>query len=249
MSFWEVHGYMGGVAFIAFLMLFPRIAIFASVPVGAAGVYVAWNLGMHGLPGFIVAAITIFFVILAIMAVPRFVIALIGSFLYGTQNFWLCMCAWMFAYVALEALRVFVPQVLRHWRTYLEEGRRKNRARTRRQKIWDDHDALIRRHEEFLRRHRARRASTDEFEEALRQFAENIRRAEEARRSMPQRQQDEKPWWKVLGVAENASKDDISAAYRKIARESHPDSAPDRKGNADRFSEATRAYKEATRGR
>lgn len=31
------------------------------------------------------------------------------------------------------------------------------------------------------------------------------------------------PWWRILGVAENASRSEITAAYRRLAAERHPD--------------------------
>jgi molecular chaperone DnaJ len=45
----------------------------------------------------------------------------------------------------------------------------------------------------------------------------------------------------VLGVPRNADGDDIKRAYRKLARELHPDTNPD-KGAEERFKEVTAAY-------
>lgn len=55
----------------------------------------------------------------------------------------------------------------------------------------------------------------------------------------PQREWFEKDYYKVLGVAENASAKDIGKAYRKLAKQYHPDANP---GNEDRFKEITAAY-------
>jgi molecular chaperone DnaJ len=55
----------------------------------------------------------------------------------------------------------------------------------------------------------------------------------------PQREWFEKDYYKVLGVAENASAKDIGKAYRKLAKQYHPDANP---GNEDRFKEVTAAY-------
>lgn len=46
----------------------------------------------------------------------------------------------------------------------------------------------------------------------------------------------------ILGVARNASEKDIKSAYRKLAKELHPDRNKDNPKAAERFSEATGAY-------
>jgi DnaJ-class molecular chaperone len=48
--------------------------------------------------------------------------------------------------------------------------------------------------------------------------------------------------YKVLGVAKTASQDDIRKAYRKLAKELHPDLNPGNAKAADRFKEAASAY-------
>src|ERR1700712_2348239 len=45
-----------------------------------------------------------------------------------------------------------------------------------------------------------------------------------------------------LGVARGASEKDIKSAYRKLAKELHPDKNKDNPKATDRFSEVTRAY-------
>ena len=46
----------------------------------------------------------------------------------------------------------------------------------------------------------------------------------------------------ILGVARGASEKDIKSAYRKLAKELHPDRNADNPKAAERFSEVTRAY-------
>lgn len=52
----------------------------------------------------------------------------------------------------------------------------------------------------------------------------------------------EKDLYAVLGVAQDADAKTIGRAYRKLARELHPDTHPDDAGAADRFKEVTAAY-------
>jgi hypothetical protein len=59
--------------------------------------------------------------------------------------------------------------------------------------------------------------------------------------------QQVKEWWDVLGVNPWDSADTVKAAYRSIAKATHPDSAPDHKGDADRFRRANEAYRKATK--
>jgi curved DNA-binding protein CbpA len=49
-------------------------------------------------------------------------------------------------------------------------------------------------------------------------------------------------YYGVLGVSSTASQDDIKAAYRKLARQYHPDLNPGSRDAEDRFKEINAAY-------
>ncbi|HUP99803.1 MAG TPA: molecular chaperone DnaJ [Aeromicrobium sp.] len=52
----------------------------------------------------------------------------------------------------------------------------------------------------------------------------------------------EKDFYKILGVSKSASQADIKKAYRKLARDNHPDSNPGNKAAEDRFKDISEAY-------
>ena len=55
----------------------------------------------------------------------------------------------------------------------------------------------------------------------------------------PQREWFEKDYYKVMGVASTATDKEITRAYRKLAKQYHPDANP---GSEDRFKEISAAY-------
>ena len=58
----------------------------------------------------------------------------------------------------------------------------------------------------------------------------------------PQREWFEKNYYEVLGVDEKAAAKDITRAYRKLARQLHPDANPGNDSSEERFKEISAAY-------
>lgn len=60
--------------------------------------------------------------------------------------------------------------------------------------------------------------------------------------SAPQREWFEKDYYALLGVSEKADQKEITKAYRKLARQLHPDANPDDPSTEERFKEVSSAY-------
>ena len=58
----------------------------------------------------------------------------------------------------------------------------------------------------------------------------------------PQREWFEKNYYEVLGVPESAPHKDITKAYRKLARQYHPDANPGNNAAEERFKDISAAY-------
>ena len=58
----------------------------------------------------------------------------------------------------------------------------------------------------------------------------------------PQREWFEKNYYEILGVSEDASQKDVTKAYRKLARQLHPDANPGNVAAEERFKEVSAAY-------
>src|SRR5262245_51946184 len=58
----------------------------------------------------------------------------------------------------------------------------------------------------------------------------------------PQREWFEKDYYKTLGVSESSTPKEITKAYRKLARELHPDANPNNPEAEERFKEVSAAY-------
>src|SRR4051794_41713521 len=58
----------------------------------------------------------------------------------------------------------------------------------------------------------------------------------------PQREWFETDYYSVLGVPQDASEKDISRAYKKLAKQYHPDANPGNAAAEERFKEVSAAY-------
>ncbi len=112
MSFWELHGYFGGLVFILFLLFLPRLTMIFSVSLSAiAGTWVTTTLGLDGFFGVLVTSvITVLGWILCIIY-PRHLIAALATAFYWSTNPLLMLGIWVIAFQTLKGRREFIKQV------------------------------------------------------------------------------------------------------------------------------------------
>lgn len=145
---------------------------------------------------------------------PRFLIAALATALYWNTNPILCISAWLLAYFILQAKRKAAEK----------------RAQKRQEEQEEDERVAA----EETAPKKKKRTSTSGGAQSGQQ-----------RKRRPQSAgQQAQRWWDVLGVNPSASADAIKAAYRHLAKATHPDSAPDGKGDVERFRKANEAYQE-----
>ena len=108
MSFWAVHGWIGGFFFLLFLSFWPRPTILFSVAISA--LVSTCIIIPFGLTGSIAGLVTLIFTIVGWVAwlfLPRVLIAVIALSLYGETNLVLCIGACFLAYVCTQGSWAF----------------------------------------------------------------------------------------------------------------------------------------------
>ena len=215
MSFWAVHGYIGGFFFLLFLLLLPRLTTFLSLALMAGMVtWLTEPFGLAGHPlGFIVALVGW----VAWFMFPRFLVAVLATALYFETNTVLVVVAWLSAYFIFTSKKEIAAERAQKRQEEQEEAER------------------VAAEEESAKNKKRTRTSGARSGQQRRQ-----RPAQSTGRRVQQ-------WWDVLGVNPSASADAIKAAYHRVAKVTHPDSAPDGKGDVERFRRANEAYQEGLR--
>src|SRR3989344_4770748 len=96
MNFWAVHGYIGGFFFLLFLLLLPRLTMFASLALTAG--MVTWLAEPFGLAGHPLGVLVALVGWVVWFTFPRFLVAILATALYFETNTVLVVGAWLSAY-------------------------------------------------------------------------------------------------------------------------------------------------------
>jgi hypothetical protein len=148
---------------------------------------------------------------------PRFLVAILATALYFESNTVLVAGAWLSAYFIFTSKKEIAAE----------------RAKKRQEEEQEEAERLAA--EENTAAKKKKRARTSGTQSGQR------------RRPAQSTGQRVQQWWDVLGVNPSASTDAIKAAYRRIAKATHPDSAPDGKGDVEIFRKANEAYQKGLR--
>ena len=116
MSFWQVHGYLGGFAFIFFLLVLPRATIFFTVSL--------WAIVLHALTGggppnaflWVVALVLCTVAWIGWVFVPRILIAVLAVLLYRNTSELLAIEACVLAYFHFRIAYDFVVHMVAYYR-------------------------------------------------------------------------------------------------------------------------------------
>jgi hypothetical protein len=103
MSFWDVHGYFGGLIFLFFLLLLPRLTLFfmVALPVVLQGQHIFPEYLSGGTVLDLLLKVLVTVIAVGVYAlIPRYWALLIGFAVYWTTNPFLCVVALGFTYQA-----------------------------------------------------------------------------------------------------------------------------------------------------
>jgi hypothetical protein len=128
MGFWTVHGVVGGFFYIVFLFLFPRLTVFATVTISALVGSTIASVGITGSPAWMATTTLVLIAWIALIPLPRVIIAAIALYLYSETNPVLCVFAcilgWIngmtVAYIASRGFNEFLKKQPESGLSYLD---------------------------------------------------------------------------------------------------------------------------------
>lgn len=139
MGYWDVHGYIGGMFFVLFLLLLPRVTLLVSVSFWAAATYVAYTT--LGLPAFLGWPLSLVLAIIGWvlwLVSPRILIGLLATLFYVHTNIFMVGVALFMGYSATKILwqvvRFAYKDMSIRWRTIKMEYERAKTKPTMRQR-------------------------------------------------------------------------------------------------------------------